>query len=111
MFPPTRSIRIARVLGVVVEWLTFRVTPDERVTWLAREEEVWSRFLEGCTGFIRKQMWIEENEPEKIHAVIWWESRDLWKRITPAQVDEVDRRLGDLFRECTMRVYDVARDC
>jgi hypothetical protein len=43
--------------------------------------------------------------------VIWWESRELWKRITPEQVDEVDRRMGDLFRDCTMLVYDVARDC
>jgi len=102
---------MGRVAGVVVEWLTFRVSPDEREVWLAREEEVWSRFLEGCPGFVRKQMWIEESEPHEIHAVIWWESRELWKRITPEQVDEVDRRMGDLFRDCSMLVYDVARDC
>lgn len=96
---------------MVVEWLTFRVSPAEREVWLAREEEVWSRFLECCAGFVRKQMWIEEDEPDEIHAVIWWESRDLWKRISPEQVDEVDRRMGDLFRHCTMRVYEVARDC
>jgi uncharacterized protein (TIGR03792 family) len=106
-----RSIRIARVQVVVVEWLTFRVSSDERDVWLAREEEVWSRFLEGCEGFLRKQMWIEEGEIHEIHAVIWWESRELWKRITPEQVVEVDRRMGDLFRDCTMRVYDVIRDC
>jgi len=96
---------------VVVEWLTFEVPLDLRDVWLAREEEVWSRFLEKSPGFVRKQMWVEEGDARLVHAVIWWESRELWKRITPAQVDEVDRRMGDLWRDCTMRVYDVVRDC
>jgi uncharacterized protein (TIGR03792 family) len=87
---------------VVVEWLTFEVPLDLRDVWLA---------LEKSPGFVRKQMWVEEGDVRLVHAVIWWESRELWKRITPAQVDEVDRRMGDLWRNCTMRVYDVVRDC
>ncbi len=95
---------------MVVEWLTFEVPLGLRDVWLEREEEVWSRFLEKSPGFVRKQMWVEEGDARLVHAVIWWESRELWKRITPAQVDEVDRRMGDLWRDCTMRVYDVVRD-
>ena len=83
---------------MVVEWLTFEVPLDLRDVWLAREEEVWSRFLEKAPGFVRKQMWVEEGDVRLVHAVIWWESRELWKRITPAQVDEVDRRMGDLWQ-------------
>ncbi len=96
---------------MVVEWLTFAVPSELRATWLAREEEVWSRFLESSPGFVRKQMWVEEGDPHLVHAVIWWESRELWKQITPEQVADVDERMGDLWRDCTMRVYDVVRDC
>lgn len=96
---------------MVVEWLSFAVPDELRPVWLAREEQVWSRFLESAPGFVRKQMWVEEGVVHLVHAVIWWESRELWKRITPEQVAEVDERMGDLWRDCTMRVYDVVRDC
>jgi len=95
---------------MVVEWLTFPVRRDELAEWMVVEESVWSRFLEIQPGFVRKQMWVEEGDEHLIHAVIWWTSRDEWKRITPEQVAEVDARMGDWFRDCTMRVYDVVRD-
>lgn len=95
----------------VVEWLTFEVTPSERDEWLVVEEGVWSRFLETQPGFVRKEMWIEEGDAGRVHAVIWWSSREEWKRITPERVAEVDERMGRFLRPCTMRVYDVVRDC
>lgn len=96
---------------MVVEWLTFPVRRDELTEWLAVEESVWSRFLEGQPGFVRKQMWVEEGDSSLVHAVIWWTSREQWKRITPEQVAAVDERMGQWFRDCTMRVFDVVRDC
>lgn len=96
---------------MVIEMLTFEVAPDERTEWLALEERVWSRFLERQPGFVRKEIWIEDERPDLVQVVIWWESLDLWKRITPEQVAEVDRGMGDSWRECTMRVFDVARRC
>jgi uncharacterized protein (TIGR03792 family) len=96
---------------VVIEWLTFEVAEDERAEWLAVEESVWSRFLEAQPGFVRKEMWVEHGDPGRVHAVIWWNSMDEWKRITPDTVAEVDVRMGRHLKSCTMRVFDVARDC
>lgn len=97
--------------SMVIEWLTFAVPVAEQPEWLALEEEVWSRFLEQQPGFVRKEIWVEESDPERVHAVIWWENVELWKRITPEQVADVDRRMGEAWRDCTMRVFDVRRQC
>lgn len=96
---------------VVIEWLTFSVPRLDQPEWLAIEESVWSRFLEEQPGFVRKEIWIEDGSPDLVHAVIWWESIELWKRITPEQVAAVDARMGDSWRDCSMRVFDVRRQC
>lgn len=96
---------------MVVEWLTFDVSNDERDQWLRIEESVWSRFLETCDGFVRKQMWIEEGDAGRIHAVIWWKSREQWHSISESTVAEVDARMGEFWKPCSMRVFDVLRDC
>lgn len=94
---------------MIVEMLTFAVDPSQQADWLAVEEEVWSRFLETCPGFIRKEMWRDADRAHLLHAVIWWSSRDLWKQITAEQVAEVDARMGDWFRQSSMVEYEVVR--
>lgn len=96
---------------MVIEWLTFDVADDELVEWLSVEEGVWSRFLEQQPGFLRKEMWVEQGESGRVHAVIWWSSTEEWKRITPETVADVDRAMGRHWRSCTMRVFDVVRNC
>lgn len=95
---------------MVIEWLTFDVAENERSEWLDVEESVWSRFLETQPGFVRKEMWVEDGDPDRVHAVIWWNSVEEWKRITPEQVAEVDQLMGRHLKECTMRVFDVVRE-
>ena len=66
---------------MVIEHLTFTVDPAERDEWLAVEEQTWSRFLERQAGFIRKEIWVEREHPEDVHAMIVWESEALWQAI------------------------------
>lgn len=94
---------------MIVEMLTFAVDPSQQADWLAVEEEVWSRYLETCPGFVRKEMWRDPDQAHLLHAVIWWSSRDLWKQITAEQVAEVDARMGDWFRQSSMVEYEVVR--
>lgn len=95
---------------MVVEWLTFEVPAEEMTEWLRVEESVWSRFLETCEGFVRKQMWAEEGDTGRVHAVIWWTSRDSWHTISHEVVSRVDEDMGVFWKPCTMRVFDVLRD-
>lgn len=97
--------------SMVIEWLTFEVPADEQAEWLALEESIWSRFLEQQPGFVRKEIWIDEEAPDLVNAVIWWESLELWKAITPEHVAAVDSRMGTAWKPCTMKVYQVRRQC
>ncbi len=96
---------------MVIEFLTFRVDPDERAAWMDVEERTWSRFLERQTGFVRKQIWADVDDDQQVHAMIEWESLDHWQAIAHDQLAAVDESMGQWLRECTCRTFEVIRDC
>lgn len=96
---------------MVVEWLTFEVSPDELDDWLKVEEQHWSRFLETQAGFVGKEMWVEDGDPGRVHAVIRWKSKEAWDAVSPEDVAAVDADMGEHKREPTMRTFHIVRDC
>ena len=95
---------------MVVEMLTFTVGVSDRDEWLDVEEQVWTRFLERQPGFVRKEMWVDVDDPDVVHAVIWWESMELWKSISPETVGEIDALMGEWLRDSSVRAFDVVRE-
>ena len=95
----------------MIEFLTFEVAPDELEEWLTVEEQHWSRYLESRPGFISKEMWVDDQDPGRVHAVIRWESMEAWDAVPRAEVAAVDEAMGQWCREATMRAYRVIRDC
>ena len=95
---PAGTVRRDQTRAMVIEELHFRVAPGEQDAFLAKETEVWTGFLRACDGFVDKQVWIADDDPELIVVMIWWESMGQWKSITPEQVDEVDARMGEWAR-------------
>ena len=83
---------------MVIEELHFIVEPSERDAFLERETEVWTGFLQSCDGFVDKQVWVAEDEPSRVVAMIWWNTMEQWKTITAKQCDEVDARMGEWLR-------------
>ena len=96
---------------MVIEMLTFAIDPTQRDAWLAKEERVWSRFLERQPGFVRQEMWVSAGDDDEVHAVIWWESMQAWKAISAEAVAAVDEQMGEWFREPSMRAFHVLREC
>jgi uncharacterized protein (TIGR03792 family) len=96
---------------VVIEFLTFRVPIEERHEWMQVEEATWSRFLERQDGFVRKQLWVDVDDPEHVHAMIEWASLEHWKRIPDDELAAVDDSMGPWVRDCTCRTFEVIRDC
>jgi len=96
---------------VVIEFLTFRVPPDERPEWMQNDETTWSRFLERQDGFVRKQLWVDVDDPDHLHAMIEWESLDHWKAIPHDELAAVDEAMGPWVREASCRTFEVIRDC
>lgn len=93
---------------MVVELLTFRIDPVDHAAWLAADAEVWTAFLATVDGFEAKQVWVADDDPWRVEAVIWWRSKADWDAVTPEQVAAVDAAMGELRREPTCRSLRVA---
>jgi len=96
---------------MVIEFLTFNVDISDRAEWLDHEEAHWSRFLEKQPGFVRKQMWEDADDPNIVHAVIWWKSIEAWHSIPKDELARVAAAMGDHERETTLSTFNVIRDC
>jgi uncharacterized protein (TIGR03792 family) len=96
--------------GMVIEELHFAVERDDVEQFLAVEGRVWTGFLQTCEGFLRKEVWLPEDEPGKVVVMIWWNTMAQWKSITPAQCDEVDIQMGEWLRPITyFKAHHIAR--
>jgi len=80
----------------VVEELTVTIDAELREAYLARDAEVWTPYLEACSGFIGKETWLPDDQPNTIVFIIRWASMKHWKSITADHVAAVDERMGDL---------------
>jgi uncharacterized protein (TIGR03792 family) len=89
---------------VVIEELQFVVDPAERDEFVVHEGAIWTEFLKTCDGFVDKDVWYPQDDPGRVIVMIWWNTLEQWKQITPAQCDEVDARMGRW-----LRPIDVAR--
>lgn len=89
--------------------LTFVVEPAEREAWMEVEGRTWSRYLETCAGFVRKELWVDDARPGEVHAVIWWASQEEWDAVPASEVARIDADMGPWFRDCTMTRYQVVR--
>lgn len=96
---------------MVVEFLTFVVALDGRQQWLDIEEQHWSRYLEQQPGFVRKEMWMPDGDETRVHAVIWWESLELWKAIPAGELAAVAEAMAEHEIEPTCQTFHVLRDC
>lgn len=83
---------------MVVEELHIAVAAPERAEFLVREAAVWTAFLRTCDGFVRKEVWLPEDDDSLVVVMIWWESMAQWKAVTAEQCDEVDHRMGEWLR-------------
>lgn len=93
--------------GAAVEVLDFTVEPHLRERWLDVERGTWTEFLRTRPGFVHKQVWLDPVDEARVTVVIWWATREHWKAVTPEQVAEVDARMGEWFREGTLREHVV----
>ncbi len=92
---------------MVIEFLTFEVDRAERDDWVAADERHWNRYLENRPGFIGKEIWVEDGDPDRIHAVIRWESMEAWNAVPRSDVAAVDDAMGPWYRDASMRAFRV----
>ncbi len=91
-------------VGMVIEELQFVVAQAEREQFLEVEAAVWTAFLSTCDGFEYKEVWLPEDDENRVIVMIWWNSLEQWKRITMEQCEQVDLQMGEW-----LRPVDIAR--
>lgn len=75
---------------LVTEELRIKVPSDLKDVWLSVEKSTWEPWLSKKQGFLGRQLfWNEEKEEALI--LVFWESRYLWKSITMAEVNEIQK--------------------
>lgn len=95
---------------MVIEELQFVVAEHDRDRFLEVEAAIWTKFLLTCDGFLHKEVWLPEDDANRVIAMIWWNSLEQWKRITAEQCEEVDRAMGEWLRPVdVVRTHTVAR--
>ena len=99
----------ATVHAVVIEFLTFTVDPADHEGWLDADARHWTAFLSQQAGFVSKQVWIDREQADRIHAVITWTDEASWKAIPADDLARVDDDMGEWVRPLTCRTLDVAR--
>jgi uncharacterized protein (TIGR03792 family) len=76
---------------VAIEWLTIEVPEADRDRFITMDREIWTAFLSKCPGFIRKQVWVNPENPGQVYLLVEWERQEEWKGIDPEALAEVDR--------------------
>lgn len=96
-------------MSQVIEMLRFAVGASERDAWLDVERRVWTGFLSTVPGFQHKETWVDDDDPDSVTVVIWWESAEHWNAVTAEQCAAVDREMGEWLRPCAMRSWRVVQ--
>jgi uncharacterized protein (TIGR03792 family) len=82
---------------VVIEWLKFRVVPAQRERFIQIDEAIWDKLLSSYPGFLSKAIWMNPQALDEVICVIHWASREAWKSIPDAVVQETDRTFSQQF--------------
>ena len=74
---------------MVIEWLKVTVEKDEIDRYIQLDQAIWTPVLAACDGFHKKEVWWSPDG--EIVMVVWWNTREQWKSIPEATLDETDR--------------------
>ena len=87
----------------VVEHLRLRVPEHSRENWMVAERGSWEPWLDKQPGFLGRELfWDPATEEGTL--LIRWSSREAWKSISMAEVEQVQERFETLAREQTGQV-------
>lgn len=51
---------------MVIEWLKFRVIPEQRERFIEQDEAIWTKTVGAYPGFLGKEIWINPNQAEEV---------------------------------------------
>lgn len=82
---------------IAIEHLCFRVPPGGVAAFLQQDEQVWGSALRRHPGFLGKEVWLDQEDPELVHLILRWASRADWKAFPSEQVEALDRQMRPFY--------------
>jgi uncharacterized protein (TIGR03792 family) len=92
---------------MVIEWLRFRVLAGERDRFLAADTAIWTPFLAGCTGYVRKVVWCDRERSNEVVMLVYWESYTLWKAVDPGELARVEDSFKQAIGQAVAELVEV----
>jgi uncharacterized protein (TIGR03792 family) len=78
-----------------IEWLKFRVPPQQQDLFLQKDAEIWTPVLSDSPGFTGKEVWQNSNHADEVILVIHWSSREEWKAIPQDLLEQTNQRFNE----------------
>ncbi len=97
---PSRS----QIENLAIEYLRLDVPIQYKDAWLRAEKASWEPWLLKQKGFIERKLFWEEKEQEAI-LLIFWSTRDQWKAIPQAEIEEIQKEFERIARSETSQKY------
>lgn len=87
---------------MVIEWLKFQVSPEQREWFIQQDAEIWTTALAQYPGFLSKEVWISPDNLEEVIVVAHWQTYEQWQAIPPQDLERIEAQfteaLGDVER-------------
>jgi uncharacterized protein (TIGR03792 family) len=94
---------------MVIEWLKFRVAPDQRERFVQQDAEIWTPALAQYPGFLRKEVWISPDRLSEVIAVIHWETFEQWQAIPPDVLEKVEAQFAEAMGDVDYAIVESAQ--
>lgn len=82
---------------MVIEWLSYRVPPEDQPAFLAADAAVWTAALSSCPGYRGKETWRRADAPDRIDLIIRWDSRAAWHAVPAPLLTDAESRFRAAF--------------
>ena len=106
-------LEVQQLVNMVIEWLKFRVSPENREKFIQKDAEIWTAMLATYSGFLGKEVWIDPKAPTEIVLIIRWADLEAWKSIPPEQLAKTEQlfaqEFGDQHPIIEAREYQVRK--
>lgn len=79
---------------MVIEFLKIKVTAENREKYLQLDQEIWTKALAKCPGFLGKEVWLNPDKPTEVILIIRWASREEWKSISAQLLEQIEQQFA-----------------
>ncbi|NJL01096.1 MAG: TIGR03792 family protein [Spirulinaceae cyanobacterium RM2_2_10] len=80
---------------MVIEWLQFRIAPEQRDRFLQADAEIWTATLAEYDGFLGKEVWLNPEQADEVTMVIRWQTRADWSAVPADVLKATDARMAE----------------